>query len=83
MITKEAVLAALGNVDDPDLHKDIVTLGMVKNLSVEGNKVAFTVELTTPACPMKEMIEKACVNAVKLMVSKEAEICLLYTSRCV
>jgi ATP-binding protein involved in chromosome partitioning len=83
MITKEAVLEALGNVDDPDLRKDIVSLGMVKNLSVEGNKVSFTVELTTPACPMKEMIEKACLNAVKMMVSKEAEVDITMSSRVV
>lgn len=83
MITKEAVLEALRHVDDPDLHKDIVTLGMVKDLSVAGNKVTFTVELTTPACPMKEMIEKACVNAVRLMVSKEAEIDITMSARVV
>jgi ATP-binding protein involved in chromosome partitioning len=81
MITKEAVLSALSHVDDPDLHKDIVTLGMVKDLEVEGNKVTFTVELTTPACPMKEMIEKACINAVRLMVSKEAEINITMSAR--
>lgn len=83
MMTKEAVLDALSNVDDPDLHKDIVTLGMVKNLSVEGNKVIFTVELTTPACPMKEMIEKACINAVRMMVSKDAEIDITMSARVV
>ncbi|MDI9320981.1 MAG: Mrp/NBP35 family ATP-binding protein [Phycisphaerales bacterium] len=83
MITKEAVLEALSNVDDPDLHKDIVTLGMVKNLQVEGNHISFMVELTTPACPMKEMIEKACLNAVKLMVSKEAQIDITMSARVV
>lgn len=83
MITQEAVLAALANVDDPDLHKDIVSLGMVKNLSINGNKVSFTVELTTPACPMKEMIEKACINAVRMMVSKEAEIDITMSARVV
>lgn len=83
MITKEAVLEALSNVDDPDLHKDIVTLGMVKNLQVEGNHISFTVELTTPACPMKEMIEKACLNAVRLMVSKDAQIDITMSARVV
>lgn len=81
MITKEAVLSALSHVDDPDLRKDIVSLGMVKDLEVTGNKVVFTVELTTPACPMKEMIEKACINAVRLMVSKEAEIDITMSAR--
>jgi ATP-binding protein involved in chromosome partitioning len=71
-ITKEAVLEALKNVDDPDLKKDLVTLGMIKDLVVDGKNVNFTVVLTTPACPMKEMIHKASVNAVLHFVDKEA-----------
>jgi ATP-binding protein involved in chromosome partitioning len=71
-ITKEAVLEALKNVDDPDLKKDLVTLGMIKDLEVDGKNVNFTVVLTTPACPMKDMIHKACVNAVLHFVDKEA-----------
>jgi ATP-binding protein involved in chromosome partitioning len=73
-LTKETVLEALRNVDDPDLKKDIVTLGMVKDLVVEGKNVSFTVVLTTPACPMKDMIHKACVNAVLHFVDKEANV---------
>jgi ATP-binding protein involved in chromosome partitioning len=79
-ITAEKVLEALRNVDDPDLKKDIVTLGMVRDLTVEGNKVNFTVVLTTPACPMKEMIHKACYNAVKHFVSQEAEVEITMTA---
>jgi ATP-binding protein involved in chromosome partitioning len=70
--TKEQVLEALKNVDDPDLKKDLVTLGMIKDLEVSGKNVSFTVVLTTPACPMKDMIHKACVNAVLHFVDKEA-----------
>ncbi len=73
-ITKEKVLEALKNVDDPDLKKDIVTLGMVRDLQVEGHKVSFTIMLTTPACPMKEMIHNAAKNAVIHYVSKDAEV---------
>lgn len=73
-ITKEQVLEALKNVDDPDLKKDLVTLGMIKDLEVEGKNVSFTVVLTTPACPMKEMIHKACVNAVLHFIDKEAKV---------
>lgn len=80
MITKEAVLKALGNVDDPDLGKDLVTLNMVRDVEIDGNKVSFTVVLTTPACPMKEMIEKACINAIQLLVSKEAVVSVNMTS---
>jgi ATP-binding protein involved in chromosome partitioning len=55
--THDAVLAALDQVQDPELHASIVRLGMVKDLVVEGGDVRLTVELTTPACPLKETIE--------------------------
>ena len=74
MITEEKILEALKNVDDPDLKKDIVTLGMVKDLVIDGKNVSFSVVLTTPACPMKEMIHKASVNAVLHFVDKEANV---------
>jgi ATP-binding protein involved in chromosome partitioning len=81
MITKEQVLHALSHVDDPDLNKDIVTLNMVDNLSIDGNSIKFDVVLTTPACPMKDAIHKACVTAVRHMVSKEAEVEVNMTSK--
>ena len=80
MITKDAVLAALSQVEEPDLGKDLVTLNMVKDIEIDGNNVSFTVVLTTPACPLKEMIEKACVNAIKHLVSKEAVVTVNMTS---
>lgn len=52
--TAEQVLESLKAIQDPDLKKDIVTLGFVKNLVIEGGKVSFDIELTTPACPVKE-----------------------------
>ena len=55
--TQDTVLAALKTVQDPELHKDIVTLGMVKDLAVADGKVSLTVELTTPACPLKDQIQ--------------------------
>ncbi len=67
-------MAALSHVDDPDLKKDLVTLGMIKDLKISGKKVSFSVVLTTPACPMKEAIRNACFNAIKLMVDREAEV---------
>lgn len=79
-MTTEKILAALSHVQEPDLGKDLVTLGMVKDLAVDGRKVSFTIVLTTPACPMKDMMEKACVNAVKLMVDKEADVKVSFTS---
>src|SRR6185436_773173 len=57
-ITREAVLDALRRVNDPDLHRDIVSLDFVKDLTIEGGTVAFRIELTTPACPVKAEIER-------------------------
>ncbi|MCW3126103.1 MAG: family ATP-binding protein [Bacteroidetes bacterium] len=63
-ISKEDVLNALKHVEDPDLKKDLVTLNMIEEVAVDGNKVSFTVRLTTPACPLKEKIKNDCVNAI-------------------
>lgn len=63
--TKEAVLKALGTVQEPDLGQDLVTLNMIRNLEITGDKVAFTVMLTTPACPLKGKIEADCRHALK------------------
>ncbi|HRI21228.1 MAG TPA: iron-sulfur cluster assembly protein, partial [Panacibacter sp.] len=79
-MTETDILNALSNVQEPDLGKDIVTLGMVKDILVAGNDVSFTVVLTTPACPMKDMIQSACVNAVKLLVNKAAIVKVNFTS---
>ena len=80
MITKEKVIEALSNVQEPDLGKDLVTLNMVKDIVINGNDVSFTVVLTTPACPLKDMIRNACVNAVKILVNKEATVLVNFTS---
>jgi ATP-binding protein involved in chromosome partitioning len=73
-ITEAAVWNALRQVEEPDLKKDLVTLNMVRNLRIEGQRVAFTVVLTTPACPLKELIRNACVQAIKLLVSADAQV---------
>lgn len=81
MITSEQVFSALRYVEDPDLKKDLVSLNMIEDLKIEGNKVSFSVVLTTPACPMKDMLENACRNAILHFVSKDAEISIQMTSR--
>ncbi len=63
-ITESQVLDALRAVIDPDLHRDIVTLKFVKDVVIEGTNVSFTVELTTPACPVKEELEAQCHEVV-------------------
>jgi ATP-binding protein involved in chromosome partitioning len=73
-ITIQSVLDALKYVDDPDLKKDLVTLNMVKDVAVDGKNISFTVVLTTPACPMKDMIHNACMNAILHYVDKEAKV---------
>lgn len=73
-ITVQKVLDALKYVDDPDLKKDLVTLNMIRDVVVDGKNVSFTVVLTTPACPMKDMIHNACVNAILHFVDKEAKV---------
>ena len=79
-MTESDILKALSNVQEPDLGKDIVTLNMVKDININGNDVSFTVVLTTPACPLKDMIGTACVNAVKLLVNKAANVKVNFTS---
>jgi len=63
-ITTQAVLAALSTVQEPELHRDLVTLNMIKDLSISGSEVKFTIMLTTPACPLKGKIEKDSRDAV-------------------
>lgn len=81
MISPEQVLAALRNVEDPDLKKDLVTLNMIKDLKIQDKQVNFTLELTTPACPMKDMLKNACLNAIKHFVAADAEVNINITSR--
>lgn len=64
-MTKEKVLAALSHVQDPDLKRDLVTLGMISDIEIVGNNIRFRVTLTTPACPLKEKIKQECEAAVK------------------
>lgn len=67
MISKEQVLTALGTVMDPDLGKDLVTLGFIKNVVIDGGNVSFTLELTTPACPLKAKLEADSKAAVQTL----------------
>lgn len=66
-LTREAVLAALSKVQEPELHQDLVSLGMVRDLKIEGQAVSFTVMLTTPACPLRGRIEKEAREAVEAL----------------
>ena len=63
--TQEAVLAALTKVQEPELHRDLVTLGMIKDLAIQDGAVSFAIELTTPACPLRDRIEREARQAVE------------------
>jgi len=63
-ISRESILAALGKVQEPELHQDLVSLGMVRDLTIEDSTVSFSVMLTTPACPLRGQIEKEAREAV-------------------
>jgi ATP-binding protein involved in chromosome partitioning len=64
-LNQEAVLAALSKVQEPELHRDLVSLGMIRDLKIENGKVSFTVMLTTPACPLRTRIEREAREAVE------------------
>ena len=64
-ITRESVLTALGEVLDPEIGKDLVSLGMIDKVEIDGTKVNFTVNLTTPACPLKDEIKGSALAAVQ------------------
>src|SRR5688500_8857318 len=62
---RDAVLNALRVVVDPDIRRDIVSLGFVKDLAIDAGRVSFTIELTTPACPVKDQLRAQAVEAVQ------------------
>jgi len=78
--TQADILKALSTVEDPDLKKDLVTLGMIKDVTVSPEKVSFTVVLTTPACPLKEKIRQDCEEAVDKVVGSNVAIDIKMTS---
>ena len=80
MMTEAEILKALSNVQEPDLGKDLVTLNMIKDIAIDGNTVSFTLVLTTPACPMKDMMRSACENAIKILVNKAAIVQVNFTA---
>lgn len=66
-VTEAQVLDALRAVNDPDLHRDIVALGFVKNVVIAGGDVSFTIELTTPACPVRELLQEQAEEVVSAL----------------
>ena len=79
-LTKENLLKALSEVIDPDLKKDLVTLGMIQNIHIDGDKAAFDVVLTTPACPLKEVIKKDCEENIHKYLGGDIKLIINMTS---
>lgn len=79
--TEQQILHALSQVEDPDFKKDLVSLGMIKNLSFSDDEIKFTIELTTPACPLKEQLENDCRNAIAQLVSNGIKVEIDFSSR--
>ncbi len=67
-ITQEAVMIALSTVQEPELHNDLVSLNMIRDVTISGNSVGFTIMLTTPACPLRSVMEDESTAAVKALV---------------
>ena len=81
MVSKDAVLLALSKVYDPDLQKDLVSLNMIRDLNINDSTVSFTIMLTTPACPMKDIMRNEAMAAVKaiegvqdVMIKMDADV---------
>jgi ATP-binding protein involved in chromosome partitioning len=80
-ITAEQVLDALRTVEDPEIHRDIVSLDFVRDIQIRGKDVSFTVTLTTPACPLKGKIEEDCISAVRARVPGAGRVTVAFDSR--
>ncbi len=72
LLTENAVIDALRTVNDPELHQDLVSLGMVNQVAIDGGKVAIKIDLTTPACPLKGQIESDVKAAVDKLPGVES-----------
>ena len=79
-LNKNNVLKALSTVEDPDLKNDLVSLNMIQDLEIGENKVRFTLVLTTPACPLKELLKSNCKEAIYKDISPDVEVDITVTS---
>lgn len=80
LLTEANVLKALSTVEEPDLKRDLVSLQMIKDISIEGNQLSFTVVLTTPACPLKELIRENCKKAIYEHISPTIQVTVNLTA---
>jgi ATP-binding protein involved in chromosome partitioning len=76
----ENVLKALATVQEPDLGKDLVTLNMVRDIVINGNDLSFTIVLTTPACPLKDLLKNSCLQAIHQLIGNEINVTVNFIS---
>jgi ATP-binding protein involved in chromosome partitioning len=79
-MTQQDILKALSTVQEPDLRKDLVTLNMIKDIEIKGNQVGFTIVLTTPACPLKELMRRDCEKAIRAELGEDVSIVVKFTA---
>ncbi len=80
-MTEDEIIKALSTVEEPDFKKDLITLNMVTDIKIDGNTVSFTVVLTTPACPLKDVIKNRCIRAIHSLINEEVEININWSSK--
>jgi len=80
LVTEEAVTAALGTVIEPELHKDLITLNFVRNIKITGNDLEFTIMLTTPACPLKGVLQSESERALRGRIPEIGKITIAFDS---
>ncbi len=81
VFTEQQIVQALSQIEDPDFKKDLISLNMIKDLTFTEELIKFTIELTTPACPMKEKLETDCRNAIAQLVSNEVKVEIEFSSK--
>lgn len=79
-MTRQDILEALGTVQEPDLGKDLVTLNMVRDIRIEGRSISFTLVLTTPACPLKELMRRDCERAIRARCGEDVSVEVRFTA---
>ena len=82
-LNEASILEELRRVNDPDLNQDVVTLNLVKDLKIAGRDVSFTIELTTPACPVRDQLKVASEKAIRDMVDGVGNVNVSMTSKVV
>ena len=79
-MTIQDILEALGTVQEPDLGKDLVSLQMVRDIRIEGRSIVFTLVLTTPACPLKELMRRDCERAIRERCGADVSVVVQFTA---